>query len=214
MSKFTDKQQKVIDHDYGNIVVSASAGSGKTSVMIERLIRLISEGKASVRNILAVTFTRLAAGEMREKLSRAIIKKIQQGEDVARMRKELNDLPFATISTIDSFLNTLVSKYFYLVGVDSRYQIVAESQAEALKTLAMSEVFERLYDSDDNDLNFLMRAFITKRSDAQLRKLILSVYTFLESQLEPDKFLSSALSNYTQAGHEMAENRLIGQLFN
>ena len=214
MSKFTDKQQKVIDHDYGNIVVSASAGSGKTSVMIERLIRLISEGKASVRNILAVTFTRLAAGEMREKLSRAIIKKIQQGEDVARMRKELNDLPFATISTIDSFLNTLVSKYFYLVGVDSRYQIVAESQAEALKTLAMSEVFERLYDSDDKDLNLLMRAFITKRSDAQLRKLILSVYTFLESQLEPDKFLSSALSNYTQAGHEMAENRLIGQLFN
>ena len=214
MSKFTDKQQKVIDHDYGNIVVSASAGSGKTSVMIERLIRLISEGKASVRNILAVTFTRLAAGEMREKLSRAIIKKIQQGEDVARMRKELNDLPFATISTIDSFLNTLVSKYFYLVGVDSRYQIVAESQAEALKTLAMSEVFERLYDSDDKDLNLLMHAFITKRSDAQLRKLILSVYTFLESQLEPDKFLSSALSNYTQAGHEIAENRLIGQLFN
>ena len=100
MANFTPEQQKVICHDQGNIVVSASAGSGKTSVMIERLIRLISEDKASVKNILAVTFTRLATGEMREKLANALIEKIQDGKDVERMRKELNDLPFATISTM------------------------------------------------------------------------------------------------------------------
>ena len=213
MANFTPEQQKVICHDQGNIVVSASAGSGKTSVMIERLIRLISEDKASVKNILAVTFTRLAAGEMREKLANALIEKIQDGKDVERMRKELNDLPFATISTIDSFLNTLVSKYFYLVGVDSHYAIVGEADAKALKALSINEVFERLYDEDDSDLNLLLRSFLHKRSDGKLRELVLSIYTACESQLDYDSFLNACLDNYTTTGHKNAENRLIDQLF-
>ncbi len=209
MPKFTDKQTQVINHNEGNIVVSASAGSGKTSVMVERLIRLISEGRASVREILAVTFTRLAASQMREKISKALIGRIKEGKDVERLRKELNDLPMASISTIDSFLNSLIKKYFYLIGVDSSFSIIAEAEEVTLKNSALKEVMETLYDQGDEDLERLLRVFIKKRRDDSLKSIILKIYGFLESETDPSAFLDTALYNYTAEGLKSIDNRLI-----
>ncbi len=212
MPKFTEKQTAVINHNEGNIVVSASAGSGKTSVMVERLIRLISEGRATVKEILAVTFTRLAASQMREKISKALISRIKEGKDVERLRRELNDLPMASISTIDSFLNSLIKKYFYLVGVDSSFSIIAESEEVTLKNSALKEVMESLYDQGDEDLTRLLRVFIKRRRDDSLKSIILKIYGFLESETDRSAFLENSLINYTEEGLKNVDNRLIALL--
>lgn len=211
MSKFTEKQLAVINHDNGNMVVSASAGSGKTSVMIERLIRLILEGKVRVKEILAVTFTKKASTEMRERLEKAISERMKEGKNVEMLKAQLKDIPTASISTIDSFLNTLIRKYFYLAGVDPSFTIVAEAEETALKNSAMKEVFDRLYEKDDEDLKKLLSVFIRKRKDDFLKKAVLSVYDFSESETDSSAFYEKALYNYTEEGLKNIDNRLIAR---
>ncbi len=216
MSNFTEKQLTVIRHDDGNMVVSASAGSGKTSVMIERLIRLIVEGKVEVKQILAVTFTRMAAKEMRDRLEKAIVAKLKEGklkdEKFAEMlKKQLSDLPLASISTIDSFLNTLIRKYFYLAGVDPSFTIIAEAEETAVKNSAIKEVFEKLYEADNADIKKLLNVFIKKRKDDALKKIILSVYDFVESETDAESYYRKALNNYTEEGLKNIDNRLIAR---
>lgn len=208
---FTDKQLAVINHNDGNIVVSASAGSGKTSVMIERLIRLIEEGRVDVKDILAVTFTRFAATEMRGKLRKALVDKIKEGGDEKRLRTQLEDLPLASISTVDSFLNSLIKKYFYLAGVDSAFSIASESDASLLKQTAISDVFEKLYDEDDPDLKRLLKVFIKKRRDEALKKTVLEVHNFLESETDRNEFINKALSCYDEEGVKNIDNGLIAR---
>lgn len=211
MSKFTDKQLKAITFDDGSLVVSASAGSGKTSVMVERLIRLIVENRADVKEILAVTFTKLAAQEMKERLSKALIARIREGVDAERLKGQVRDLPTASISTIDSFLNSLVKKYFYLADVDSSYSIIADAEVAALKNSAISEVFEKLYETEDEDINILLNVFFRKRNDELLKSVILSLYTFLESEPDEDAFLFAALSRYDEEGLKSIDNGLIAR---
>ena len=212
MANYNKNQLKVIQSEGGSLVVSASAGSGKTTVMIERLIRLIAGGKCDVKDILCVTFTKKAAGEMRDKLSRAIIEKIKRGEDVERMRKQLSDLPLAAISTVDSFLHSLVSKYFYLAGVDSKFSIVDEADSAVMKASSLSEVFERLYEANDPDMLALLRTFVKRRSDEGLKGVILSIYTFMDNEINGYDYLERSLHNYTEEGLKEVEKRLIARL--
>lgn len=212
MADFTEKQLAVINYTRGNLVVSASAGSGKTSVMVERLIRLITEEGVSVKDILCVTFTRLAATEMRDRLSKALIRKINETSDEAvrkRLKKELSYIPIASISTIDSFLNSLIKKYFYLVGVDSTFTIAADSDEKTLKTTALNDVLERLYSENDDDITCLLSVFIQRRKDENLRKKILLIHGFLESESDGAAFLKNAINMYSEDGLKTVENRLI-----
>ena len=110
---YTSDQRKAVIAEGRNVLVSASAGSGKTFVMIERVIRLIVEGKAEVGEILAVTYTTAAAEEMKQKLVKAIIAEINAGRDAARFRKALSEVPTASISTFHSFCANLIRTYFY-----------------------------------------------------------------------------------------------------
>ena len=112
-STLTNQQAVAVKHGGGNIIVSASAGSGKTHVVITRIIRLITEENVSVNEILAVTFTNLAASEMKDKLKTAIINKINETGDT-RLKKELDEVATSDISTIHSFCLNLLKKYFDL----------------------------------------------------------------------------------------------------
>lgn len=208
---FTDKQLEVINHDDGNIVVSASAGSGKTRVMIERIIRLIINNKVDVRNILAVTFTRMAAQEMRDRLAKAFTDRIREGKDCERLKRQLKDLPLASISTIDSFLNTLIKKYFTIAQIDPNFTVIDEAQKQSLKNASIDEVFDTLYETNDADLNLLLKVFIYSRKDKNLKGIILNIYDFLESETDSQKFWEKTKNLYTKEGLKIAVNRLIAQ---
>ncbi len=174
----TPEQQRVIDARDA-IIVSASAGSGKTYVMIERLIGLITGGE-DVRNLLAVTFTSKAAAQMRERLRAALMERMcEGGADTAHLKAQLDALPLAEISTIHAFCGRLVRSYFYLADVDPAFRIIDPKGAEGmtLSARAMDAVFEAAYEREDPDLTALLRVYYAKNSDETLRAVLRKIYT-------------------------------------
>lgn len=147
MPELKKEQYEAVMHDEGNVLVSASAGSGKTFVMIERLIRLISEGKAKVKEILAVTFTEAAAADMKEKLKKALIKKINEGD--SSLADELAEVSVADVSTLHAFCARLLRRYFFAAGVSPDFQIADEDKASELKRECIDRVFRELYAEKD-----------------------------------------------------------------
>ncbi len=189
--KLTEKQALAVNHGKGNALVSASAGSGKTHVVIERIIRLILDEGVPVKNILAVTFTKLAAEEMKEKLKSALSKKYLETKD-KRLKEELDSVNACDISTIDSFCSKLIKKYFYVLGVDSSVQVLEEGKKKRLSETAMDELFERLYESGDSEFLSLVQTFAKHRSDKGLKDVILKLYDFQEKSNGIDVLFNKA----------------------
>ena len=132
MANFTQEQMRAIEAQ-GKTIVSASAGSGKTTVMIEKIIRLIKDG-TGVGEILAVTFTKKAAAQMKEKLCKELIEEINRDTTTAERRellkKQLSEVPGADISTIHSFCAKLLRSHFYLADIDSSFRVIGGDDAE------------------------------------------------------------------------------------
>jgi ATP-dependent helicase/nuclease subunit A len=197
LNKFTIEQEKAVLHNEGNILVSASAGSGKTYVMISRIIRLIIEKKARVDNILAVTFTTAAAAEMKEKLSSALIEVINETDD-SSLKEQLKLLPTANISTIHSFCANLLRSYFFETGIDANFEILDENEAVYLKNKAINLVFEEKYEKSDSEFLTLVTEYLKFRKDTFLRELIINIYDSASSRNNPLLFLKESLNNFTE----------------
>ena len=198
MPELKKEQKEAIFHDEGNILVSASAGSGKTFVMIERLIRLICEGKAKVKEILAATFTEAAASEMKERLKKALAEKIAQGED--RLAEELADVYAADICTLHAFCGRLIRSYFFAAGVAPDFKIADEDAASELKTRAIEQTFKEFYESKDPDFLKLADRYKKKRSDAAFKEIILFLHAYCESEKDPGSLMEKTLSVYSEKG--------------
>ena len=143
--KFTPEQRRAVTETEGNMLVSASAGSGKTYVMIERLIGIVLDGKAKVSEILAVTFTEAAAAEMKQKLVSALRKRLVDGGDNSVVRAALDEVPSASISTIHKFCMDLLRSYFYEIGLDPAFKIADETAACEIQSAAADKTFAKLY---------------------------------------------------------------------
>lgn len=207
---YTPDQRKAVIAEGRNVLVSASAGSGKTFVMIERVIRLIVEGKAEVDEILAVTYTTAAAEEMKQKLVKAIIAEINAGRDVARFRKALSEVPTASISTFHSFCANLIRTYFYALDVDPSVSVADENQAGELKNKALDSLFESLYETRDEDFLYLVRIMGRSRGDDSLKETVKKLYEFASSEKSAEEFLTKAAENITEKSFYKSENELYG----
>ena len=207
---YTPDQRKAVIAEGRNVLVSASAGSGKTFVMIERVIRLIVEGKAEVGEILAVTYTTAAAEEMKQKLVKAIIAEINAGRDVARFRKALSEVPTASISTFHSFCANLIRTYFYALDVDPSVSVADENQAGELKNKALDSLFESLYETRDEDFLYLVRIMGRSRGDDSLKETVKKLYEFASSEKSAEEFLTKAAENITEKSFYKSEDELYG----
>lgn len=207
---YTPDQRKAVIAEGRNVLVSASAGSGKTFVMIERVIRLIVEGKAEVGEILAVTYTTAAAEEMKQKLVKVIIAEINAGRDVARFRKALSEVPTASISTFHSFCANLIRTYFYALDVDPSVSVADENQAGELKNKALDSLFESLYETRDEDFLYLVRIMGRSRGDDSLKETVKKLYEFASSEKSAEEFLTKAAENITEKSFYKSENELYG----
>ena len=182
MSRFTDEQLKAIGTQ-GKTIVSASAGSGKTTVMIEKMIRLIRDEGVDVKDILAVTYTKKAAASMKEKLRKALVKAMNDPatskENCERLKAQHRQVALADISTIHSFCAKLIRTHFYATDVGNRFGIIAEDDADgtALKNRALENVFEKAYAEGNEDFKKLLSVFFRKKKDDTLRKVILEVHS-------------------------------------
>ena len=201
MANFTQEQMRAIEAQ-GKTIVSASAGSGKTTVMIEKIIRLIKDG-TGVGEILAVTFTKKAAAQMKEKLCKELIEGINRDTTTAERRellkKQLSEVPGADISTIHSFCAKLLRSHFYLADIDSSFRVIGGDDAEgtALKNAALDELLEEGYENKEEDFAYLLSLYWRKKSDRALREIFLKTYEQLRNRADYRSYLKAS-TGYTE----------------
>lgn len=195
MPEFTANQKKAIEHQGHNILVSASAGSGKTTVLIERLIQRILAGTA-VDQFLIVTFTRAAAGEMKDRLETALTERLQKSNDAAMrtyLQNQLALLPTAAVTTIDGFALKLIESYYYTIDLDPAFRLVADSaEVNLFKQGILNNLFDELYDENHPDHPALMAAvqnFASVSKDQNLKDIILKLADFDAARPEEDHWL-------------------------
>ena len=170
--QLTDEQKDIITSRGKNLLVSASAGSGKTRVMIERIIHMIKTREASVDEILVVTFTKAAASEMKTRL----IKGLEEVENKdAYILNQLSMVPSSTICTLHSFCAKLLKTYFYAIGLDPSFILIDEIEASALKLKAMARLIDAKFILKDKQFFELLDIFSInrkERSQLEIRKYI------------------------------------------
>ena len=145
--KWTDDQQRVIDSRGGNLLVSAAAGSGKTAVLVERIIQMISHGEhpLSIDQLLVMTFTNAAAAEMRERIGAAIDRKLAEEPENEHLWLQAALVPQAQITTIDSFCQYVIRNYFHQIDLDPSFRIGDEGELKLLKGDVVRELLEDHY---------------------------------------------------------------------
>lgn len=198
--QWTTQQKNAIFATDGSVLVSAAAGSGKTAVLVERVINLItrSENSIDVDRMLIVTFTRAAAAEMRERISKAINKLLENDPYNPNLLKQKQLLYTASISTIDSFCSDIVREYFHSLGVSRDFRIADEGELDVLRKTALDNAFNTFYSSDSDEFIALLDAFSSKTGDVNLREAVLKICTFLSTQPFSEKWLDDMLSNYAE----------------
>ena len=161
MPKWTRPQQNAIDARNSNILVSAAAGSGKTAVLVERVIKLITDvsNNVDVDRLLIVTFTNAAAAEMKSRISKKLLEIIKENPKDTNARRQLSLLPNVNVCTIDSFCINLVRESFYKLNIDQDFKILDNSENALLEQEAMDEVMDELYDLDQQDFKELVDVF-------------------------------------------------------
>lgn len=196
-TEFTDQQKSVIGYGAGDLIVSASAGSGKTTVMLERVIKLIGEGH-SLKNMLISTFTVSAAEDMRAKLAKNLRRKYAETGD-ERFRKESEELASADICTLHKWCQKLIKKYFYVIGADPAFEIADDGESAAWLN---ESVEAALAEQDETDADFadLCACYIRKRSDSDIKRAIVGMLAFAFTQRDDKEWLEKAADCYDDDG--------------
>lgn len=182
---WTQEQLKAINQEGSNIIVSAGAGSGKTAVLTQRVIRKLKEG-IDINKLLILTFTDAASQEMKSRIRSEILK-------TSGLDKQLDLLTSAYVCTFDSFSLSMVKKYHYLLGIDSNVSVMDENINELEKTRILDEIFESYYRGKNQDFLGLVKSFCVK-DDKQLRQYILKLYKKIDLIVEKEKYFNNYFS--------------------
>lgn len=201
---WTTDQQKVIDLRNRNILVSAAAGSGKTAVLVERIITMITQEDSNINidNLLIVTFTKAAAGEMRERIGAAIEKKVMEQPENTHLQKQLTLIHTAQITTIDSFCLYVIRNYFHMIDLDPSFRIADEAELTLLKSDVISELLEEQYEEASEEFLDFVESYASVKSDSVLEDFILQLYGFSMSYPWPEEWLASMGKNFDIADLE------------
>ncbi len=186
---WTKEQENAIYKKNSNILVAAAAGSGKTAVLVERIIQKILNDKQDIDRLLVVTFTNAAASEMRERVLEAIYKKLDEEPDNENLQKQIILLGKSNICTIHSFCLDVIKNNFFEVDLSANFRIGNEEEIELLKQEVLEDVFEKLYEEDDEDFEKLVNTYTGYRGDEPLKEIILKIYNFMQSSPFPKKWL-------------------------
>lgn len=192
--KWTDEQQAVIDSRNCNLLVAAAAGSGKTAVLVERIIQIITDTKkpVDIDKLLVVTFTNAAASEMRERIGDAIAKALDKNPENSHLQNQLVLLNRASITTIHSFCLDVIKSNFHKINIDPNFRIGDQTECSLLKQECIEEIFEQYYESRNTGFLNLVESYAEKRGDKDLQDIILSIYNFSMASPYPKKWLEDS----------------------
>lgn len=195
---WTQEQQKVIDLRNRNILVSAAAGSGKTAVLVERIITMLTkdEPPVDVDRLLIVTFTEAAAAEMKERIRLAIEKKLMEYPDNEHLKQQATLIHNAQITTIHSFCLSVIRDHFHAIDIDPGFRIGEEGELKLLRHDVLEEVLEEKYQEGNKRFLDFASGYSTGRNDKKIEDLILKIYEFSRSYPDSDAWLDSCVKAY------------------
>lgn len=209
--KLNDKQLRAVEVENKNVLVSAAAGSGKTRVLVERIVSQLLNNKLRIEDLLAMTFTRDAAAEMKNRIKDRLLKAVDENENKSHILSQLYLLQNANISTIDSFCKRLVDENFSKIdNLDPNYRIADEKEinliiSDSINTL-LNNIYEEIYD------NKYYKSFIKcyfNKNDSQLREIFSSGLNFLNSKIYPMDYMKNIIDEYDNNNEDYYNNILI-----
>ena len=203
--KWTEEQQQAINEKGANILVAAAAGSGKTAVLVERIINKVINEKIDIDRILVVTFTSAAASEIRERILEAIYKKLEENPEDTNLQKQINLINKANISTIHSFCLDVIRNNFYELDISSSFRVADTTEIELMKYEVLDELFEEKYLSNDKDFEDLINIYTGYRGDEGLQNLVLNIYKFIQSSPFPEKWLNDKVNLFKNTNQDFAQ---------
>ena len=224
---WTKEQLEAIELRDKNILVAAAAGSGKTAVLVERIKRLIIEKRCPVDRMLIVTFTNAAAAEMKEKIRIAISKALAEiaaegghEEDLRFLKKQLDNLSSANISTFHAFALDVIRRYFYLLRVEPNFKICDTTQETLLKSEAMDQLLEECFEEGLPEFYHFLKCYSGDRDEKKFRQIVSDCYETIRSLPEPFEWLEEnicrlkdgdGLSNGPAGEHlfKLAEEKIV-----
>lgn len=198
---FTPEQQKVIELRDSSILVSAAAGSGKTAVLTERIVREVcdEEHPVDIDRLLIVTFTNAAAAEMRERIAAKIAERLEETPDSAHIQRQATLLHNAQITTIDSFCLFLLRNHFNEIGLDPAFRIADEGEVKLMQQDVLKELIEDSYASGDEDFRYCVEYFCPGGRESVLEKHILNLSRYAASFPWPEEWLLERKRDYDAA---------------
>ena len=219
--QWTSEQQSVIDLRNRNILVSAAAGSGKTAVLVERIIKKITDetSPVDIDKLLVVTFTKAAAAEMRERIGDAIERLLEERPEDENLRKQQTLIHNAQITTIDSFCLFVVRNHFEEIDLEPNFRIADQGEIKLLEMDVLNEVFEqefaRCKESGEDDIFLqLVDAYSDKRSNKAIKDMVYKIYTQSASSPWPKEWITSLTEPYkVETKDELLQTQLMQGIF-
>jgi len=210
---FTPEQQQVIELHNKNILVSAAAGSGKTAVLVERIIRMVcdKEHPVDIDRLLIVTFTNAAAAEMRERIAKGIALCLQQDPENEHIQKQSTLLHNAQITTIDSFSLFLIRNHFNEIGLDPTFRVADEGEIKLLQQEVLGQLLEEAFASEEEAFRFCVEYFCPGGREKVLEQHILNLSKYAASFPWPEEWLLERKEDYAVADVEALSNSKYGQ---
>lgn len=210
MPNWTDEQRAAIDEQRGALLVSAAAGSGKTAVLVERVLRRLTDPAqpADIDRLLLVTYTNAAAAEMRGKIADAITKRLSERPDDAHLRRQLLLVHRAQITTVHAFCLQLVREQFAALGLVPDFRIADEGETAEIIEDSMENVLEAGYESENEGFLALSDLLSAGRDDKKLSQVVLEVFQKIQSHADPDAFLTEVEHRFA-AGADSAPHRAV-----
>ena len=192
--KWTKEQEQAIYENNSNILVAAAAGSGKTAVLVERIINKIINEKIDIDKLLVVTFTNAAASEMRERILDAIYEKLEKNPENTHLERQVTLINKASICTIDSFCLEVVRNNFYeLDNISPNFRIADTTEILLLEQEVLEEIFQEKYEKEDKDFIKLLTTYTSYRDDTPLKDLILKIFSYIQSNPYPNSWLEEKI---------------------
>ena len=210
---YTPDQQKVIDLHNRNILVSAAAGSGKTAVLVERIIQMVCDEShpVDIDRLLVVTFTNAAAAEMRERISLGIAARVEKNPNSAHIERQATLLHNALITTIDSFCLYLIKNHFHEIGLDPAFRVADEGEIKLLKQEIMDALLEDSFGAGEEGFLECVEFFCPGGKEKNLEELIKRLHEFASSHPWPGKWLKECKKAYDTETVEELEASPLGQ---
>lgn len=208
--EYTVDQQRVINTRNSNILVSAAAGSGKTAVLVERIIQMITdrEKPVDIDRLLIVTFTSAAAAQMRERISRAVAKGLEENPENEHLQRQASLIHNAQITTIDSFCLFVIRNNFNEIGLDPGFRVADESEIKMLEADVMDKLLEEMHTEASEHFLHFVECYSTGIREKRIEEAILRLYHFSMSYPFPEEWLQERLMDYkADSEQELSEKK-------